>query len=121
MGLLATRIIVQKLYYPYFVGFWLVLPLNFVVFASYQTVSAFASLWISSFFMRERSVLGCSPKITAAPFGPSIRQFVWCKTLRMRVRSNSSSVNGSSPPSFWLLLFSGVTPEGDACEKISAP
>ena len=26
--------------------------------------------------MRERSVLGCNPKMSAAPFGPSIRQFV---------------------------------------------
>jgi hypothetical protein len=26
--------------------------------------------------MRERNVLGCNPKMSAAPFGPSIRQFV---------------------------------------------
>jgi hypothetical protein len=30
--------------------------------------------------MRERKVLGCNPKMSAAPFGPSILQFVCCKT-----------------------------------------
>jgi hypothetical protein len=49
-------------------------PLYFVV--STTEFRSFGGFLMPSLLSRERSVLGCKPKINAAPFEPSIRQLV---------------------------------------------